>query len=58
MLKTLEINNMNEISIVGYTQEVHCQHCNKYLKHGIILDNGLVVGATCFENKLTEQRLM
>ena len=49
---------MNEISIVGYTQEVHCQHCNKYLKHGIILDNGLVVGATCFENKLTEQRLM
>lgn len=47
---------MNTLTIVGYEQNVNCQHCNKFLKHGIRLDDGRVVGATCFDNKLTEQK--
>lgn len=48
---------MGTLSIVGYEKDVNCQHCNKFLKHGIRLDNGQVVGAACFENQLTIEKV-
>lgn len=44
------------ISISGYQNECICQHCNRNLKHGIVLSDGRIVGATCFATKLTEPK--
>jgi hypothetical protein len=48
---------MATITIVGYEQEGHCDHCGRALKHCIRLDNGSVVGATCFDKTLTKPRI-
>lgn len=45
-----------QVSIVGYATEVHCDHCGRALKHGVRIDDGRTVGATCLVNKLTVPR--
>lgn len=47
---------MGQISIVGYESECNCEHCGRALKHGIRLSDGRLVGATCFDKKLTLPR--
>ncbi|HBO4600319.1 TPA: hypothetical protein L4U75_000872 [Pseudomonas aeruginosa] len=47
---------MGQISIVGYESECNCEHCGRALKHGIRLSDGRLVGATCFDKKLTMPR--
>lgn len=44
----------NVIAIVGYEQEGHCEHCGRALKHCIRIGDGRIVGATCFDKKLTK----
>lgn len=46
----------NRIEIVGYEQEGHCEHCGRALKHCIRISDGRIVGATCFDKKLTAPR--
>lgn len=43
------------ITITGYEPgpEVYCDHCGRHLVHGIRIDDGRTVGATCLANKLT-----
>lgn len=48
---------MATISITGYEQEGHCEHCGRPLKHCIRIDDGRVVGATCFNKILTKPRM-
>lgn len=48
---------MTQLSIVGYEKETHCQHCGRALVHGIRLDDGRVVGATCLDKKLTKPKM-
>ncbi len=48
---------MSTIEINGYAQEAKCEHCGRRLKHGIILSDGRVVGATCLDQKLTKPRV-
>lgn len=45
------------ISIIGYEQEGHCEHCGRALKHCIRISDGRIVGATCFDKKLTKPRI-
>ncbi|HHK4483248.1 TPA: hypothetical protein ACQTYQ_006627, partial [Pseudomonas aeruginosa] len=52
----LEGKTMSQISIVGYESECNCEHCGRALKHGIRLSDGRLVGATCFDKKLTLPR--
>lgn len=44
---------MNKIEITGYEQNGHCEHCGRELKHCIKISTGVIVGATCFDKKLT-----
>lgn len=44
------------VTIIGYEQDCHCQHCGRALKHGIRISDGRVVGAQCFDKKLTAPR--
>ena len=44
---------MNQIGIVGYEENGHCEHCGRALRHCIKLNDGRIVGATCFDKKLT-----
>jgi hypothetical protein len=53
---TKEIETMN-VQIVGYTKMENCDHCGRPLQHVIKLDNGMQVGATCFNNKLTKAKV-
>ncbi len=43
----------DQIEIVGYEQDGHCEHCGRKLRHCIRIDDGRIVGATCFDQKLT-----
>lgn len=45
------------LTIVGYEQEGHCDHCGRALRHCIRLADGRVVGAQCFDQRLTRPRL-
>ena len=45
---------MSKISIVGYENDDHCEHCNRPLVHCIRLDDGRLVGAQCFNKVLTK----
>ena len=45
------------LQIIGYEQEHGCDHCGRYLLHGIALSDGRVVGATCFDKKLTQPKV-
>ena len=47
-MKTLQIN--------GYEQDGYCAHCGRTLKHCIVLHDGSIVGATCFDKQLTKPR--
>ncbi|HEY7883870.1 MAG TPA: hypothetical protein VIC08_02870 [Cellvibrionaceae bacterium] len=47
---------MSVIEIVGYEEETNCEHCGRYLKHGIRISDGRVVGAQCLDKKLTKAR--
>lgn len=44
------------IQITGYAPEAHCDHCGRALRHGVRIDDGRTVGATCLANKLTAPR--
>jgi hypothetical protein len=48
---------MNTISIVGYEENGHCEHCGKSLRHCIRISDGRIVGATCFDKKITMPKL-
>ncbi len=45
----------NAITITGYSPgpDVFCDHCGRALKHGIRIDDGRTVGATCLTNKMS-----
>jgi len=45
---------MNTVSIVGYEEDGHCEHCGRALRHCIRISDGRVVGATCFDKKITK----
>lgn len=47
----------NEIAIVGYEQDGHCEHCGRALRHCIRISDGRLVGATCFDRVLTKPRV-
>lgn len=47
---------INTISITGYEQDGHCEHCGRALKHCIKISDGRIVGATCFDKKITLPR--
>jgi len=46
----------NEIQIIGYVSEARCDHCGRALRHGIRIDDGRTVGASCLANVLTAPR--
>lgn len=48
---------MDSLTITGYEQDGNCEHCGRPLVHCIRLADGRVVGATCFDKKLTKPRL-
>ena len=48
---------MSTLTITGYQTEVNCEHCGRYLKHGISLSCGRVVGAQCLNAKMTKPRV-
>lgn len=48
---------MNTITIVGYEQDGHCEHCGRALKHCIRISDGRIVGATCLDKKLTKPKI-
>lgn len=47
---------MGTISITGYEQDGHCEHCGRSLKHCIRVDDGRIVGATCFNKVITKPK--
>lgn len=48
---------MTQIAIVGYESDCNCDHCGRALRHGIRLNDGRVVGATCLDKKLTAPKV-
>lgn len=44
---------MATISIIGYEQDGSCEHCGRTLKHCIRISDSRLVGATCFDKKIT-----
>lgn len=46
----------NQVSIVGYEQDGICEHCGRTLTHCIRISDGRIVGATCFDKKITKPR--
>lgn len=48
--------DMTQIAIVGYESDCNCDHCGRALRHGVRLNDGRVVGATCLDKKLTKPR--
>lgn len=45
------------VQIIGYTEEGHCDHCGRALRHCIQIDDGRTVGATCLGKKLTAPKV-
>lgn len=45
---------MATIVITGYEQDGRCEHCGRPLRHCIRVDDGRIVGATCFNKLLTK----
>lgn len=43
-----------KIEICGYEQDGYCEHCGRALKHCIRIDDGRIVGATCFDKIMTK----
>lgn len=37
-----------KVEICGYTQEEHCDHCGRALKHVVITDTQGKIGTSCF----------
>ena len=50
------MTNENAITIVGYEEDGHCEHCGRALRHCIRISDGRIVGATCFNKFLTKPR--
>jgi hypothetical protein len=48
---------MSKLEIVGYEQDGNCEHCGRGLKHCIRLSDGRIVGATCFDKKITQPKI-
>ena len=49
--------SQKKISIVGYAEDEICAHCGRYLKHGIKISDGRIVGADCFDKQITKQSI-
>ena len=47
---------MGTLAITGYEQNGNCEHCGRALKHCIRISDGRIVGATCFDKKLTKPK--
>lgn len=47
---------METIAIQGYEKNGTCEHCGRSLIHCIRIDDGRLVGATCFDKILTKPR--
>lgn len=47
---------MTILTIVGYEQDGICQHCGRTLKHCIRINDGEIVGADCFDKKMTKAK--
>lgn len=45
------------LEIAGYEQGGKCEHCGRNLKHCIKLSDGRIVGATCFDKKMTKAKI-
>ena len=45
-----------KLEIMGYEQEGKCEHCGRNLIHCIKLSDGRIVGATCFDKKMTKAK--
>ncbi len=45
------------IAITGYEKDGNCEHCGRVLKHCIRLSDGRLVGATCFDKKVTTPKI-
>ena len=54
--KTKEKKITITITITGYEQEGYCEHCGRALKHCIKIDDGRIVGATCFDKIITKPK--
>ena len=46
-----------KLEISGYEQDGKCEHCGRTLTHCIKLSDGRIVGATCFDKKMTKAKL-
>lgn len=44
------------VTIVGYEEDGHCEHCGRVLRHCIRISDGRIVGATCFDKKITKPK--
>lgn len=47
---------MNTLTIIGYEQDGICQHCGRTLKHCVKINDGMIVGADCFDKKMTKAK--
>ncbi len=45
------------LTIIGYEQDGICQHCGRTLKHCIKINDGAIVGADCFDKKMTKPKM-
>jgi hypothetical protein len=46
-----------KLEIAGYEQDGKCEHCGRNLTHCIKLSDGRIVGATCFDKKMTQAKI-
>ena len=46
-----------KLEIAGYEQGGKCEHCGRTLTHCIKLSDGRIVGATCFDKKMTKAKI-
>ncbi len=49
--------NTEMVAITGYEQDGWCEHCGRKLRHCIRISDGRIVGATCFDKKITKPKV-
>jgi hypothetical protein len=52
-----ELKMTTTYTITGYEQDGICQHCGRTLKHCVKLGDGMIVGADCFDKKMTKAQM-
>jgi len=48
---------MTTVTITGYQPDCVCAHCGRNLAHGIKMQDGFVVGSSCFANKIIAKNI-